>query len=477
MSGPDTIEFDASLAGKTLLLTQGEFLIKDDLTVRGLGADQLTIDASGSDPTPDENNGDGSRVFHMPLDVDGTENSLTVSGLTLTGGDSIFKPSIFFIGQEPGPDSGGAIRAIGSFSIIDSAIIDNHAHRSGGGVYASTQAGTIEISNTIFQGNQVSRAGGLLLVGSPPQAQGGGAFVSADQGQVSIASSTFENNHAVEGGGLYLNSLGANATAEVTHTRIANNTAGAAVSSSFSFSTPNFGGGGTTFMLQENSALQVDSSVIANNTVGPTGDELAGISRTLVGGGIHLQALASNHVQVTNTLISENRSHDHGAGLYAELGQQIELNVSESTFVSNIAELGPGGGAYVEFAESGSEVNLQDATFQKNQAHTGGAISYWAENEIADSQLNLSGVSITDNRAVSSGGGGRLLIRPFRTIRQVPLEVEFTRRADAPIFIGAPSRRIFQAPTKELASLQVRIPIRPSCLTAVVMPKRFLAVQ
>src|SRR3990172_2387719 len=43
--GPDTIEFSLSLAGKTLVLTQGELTISDDLAITGLGADLLTIDA------------------------------------------------------------------------------------------------------------------------------------------------------------------------------------------------------------------------------------------------------------------------------------------------------------------------------------------------------------------------------------------------------------------------------------------------
>ena len=35
-AGADAINFDASLAGKTILLTHGELTIDDDLTVNGL---------------------------------------------------------------------------------------------------------------------------------------------------------------------------------------------------------------------------------------------------------------------------------------------------------------------------------------------------------------------------------------------------------------------------------------------------------
>src|SRR5262245_49322027 len=72
VGGADTIEFAASLTGggpATLTLTHGELPIADDLTINGPGADLLTIDASGNDPTPDStlddndylSDGDGSR--------------------------------------------------------------------------------------------------------------------------------------------------------------------------------------------------------------------------------------------------------------------------------------------------------------------------------------------------------------------------------------------------------------------------------
>ena len=68
VGGADTIDFAASLTSggpATILLTQGELAITDSLTINGPGANLLTIDASGNDPTPDVNNGDGSRVFNI----------------------------------------------------------------------------------------------------------------------------------------------------------------------------------------------------------------------------------------------------------------------------------------------------------------------------------------------------------------------------------------------------------------------------
>ena len=56
VGGADTIEFAPSLTAggpATILLTQGELKITDSLTINGPGANLLTIDASGNDPTPD----------------------------------------------------------------------------------------------------------------------------------------------------------------------------------------------------------------------------------------------------------------------------------------------------------------------------------------------------------------------------------------------------------------------------------------
>ena len=56
VGGADTIQFAAALTSggpATLTLTQGELKITDALSINGPGADLLTIDASGNDPTPD----------------------------------------------------------------------------------------------------------------------------------------------------------------------------------------------------------------------------------------------------------------------------------------------------------------------------------------------------------------------------------------------------------------------------------------
>ncbi len=107
LGGSDTIAFAPVLAGGTILLTQGELVIADSVIITGLGAGMLRVDASGNDPTPSTNNGDGSRVFN----ISGATN-VAMSGLTITGGDSA--------------SSGGGISAGAcNLTVTDSTITGN----------------------------------------------------------------------------------------------------------------------------------------------------------------------------------------------------------------------------------------------------------------------------------------------------------------------------------------------------------------
>ena len=138
VGGADTIEFAAALTSggpATLTLTQGELPITDALAINGPGADLLTIDASGNDPTPDStlddgddlNDGDGSRVFNINDGNVNTRKTVSISGLTLTGGDV--------------NGHGGAIRSSENLAVTGITISGNSASSGGfdlggGGIYS-----------------------------------------------------------------------------------------------------------------------------------------------------------------------------------------------------------------------------------------------------------------------------------------------------------------------------------------------------
>jgi CSLREA domain-containing protein len=116
--GADTIEFAPSLTASgpaKILLTQGELKITDSLTINGPPANLLTIDASGSDPTPTVKNGDGSRVFNIDDGKSGSLIDVAISGLTLTGGDT----------GSGVAGSGGAIRILENLAITNCSISGN----------------------------------------------------------------------------------------------------------------------------------------------------------------------------------------------------------------------------------------------------------------------------------------------------------------------------------------------------------------
>jgi len=188
----DTIVFSTELAdglnGATITLTNGELLITRSVTIdASMLSDGITIDASGNDskaiPVPGD--GDGSRVLNIEFSSN-LDTSVTLAGLTITGGDVPFGPF-------PSDSSGGGIRVAGdldqnrsfSLSIRDSNISGNYASESGGGIAISASvpffmAGTvvqIDISGSTIENNT---AAGTSAPGLGSHAGGGGIFVDID---------------------------------------------------------------------------------------------------------------------------------------------------------------------------------------------------------------------------------------------------------------------------------------------------------
>jgi CSLREA domain-containing protein len=220
----DAITFHASLAGGTILLTQGELAVTDAAMIAGPGAPLLTIDATGNDPTPEMNNGDGSRVFNIDDGSPLTTAVVEISGLTLTGGDV------------PGAGGGGGISSKENLTVTRSMITGNAAVGSfnyGGGVQmnggALTVAETTIAGNTARSGGGVANFGGSLVVtgstisGNTATDRGGGVFGSGSAfTTITVRHSTITNNQAVQGGGVFVNF---NGPATLDHAIVADNTA------------------------------------------------------------------------------------------------------------------------------------------------------------------------------------------------------------------------------------------------------------
>ena len=167
-SGTATITFDASLAGQTIRLTNGEIASSTALSIdaQDLGI-TITGDANGDDATLTGSDitdlsstslaslADNSRIF----DFTATSGTVSLNGLTLTGGHTPANAA-----------SGGAVYSASNLVITNSTIAGNSTGGSasyGGGVYA---AGSVTLTNVSVVGNQTtgggSYGGGIRADGS-----------------------------------------------------------------------------------------------------------------------------------------------------------------------------------------------------------------------------------------------------------------------------------------------------------------------
>jgi hypothetical protein len=195
--GPDAIGFDAGLAGGTINIASQLPTITEAVTITGLGANLLTINAgNGTDHLPATL--DGFRIFNID-NGNATLIDVVISGLTLTGGDTV--------GQ------GGGILNRENFTLTASTVSGN-ASNSGGGI--ANFLGTATITDSTVSGNKVSHGGGgianfggaLVLTGSTVSgndvlvdatAEGGGILIN--YGTATITGSTITGNKAAGFGG------------------------------------------------------------------------------------------------------------------------------------------------------------------------------------------------------------------------------------------------------------------------------------
>ena len=157
--GPDTITFDTSLAGKTIVIENGEFEITQALTIDASDlAAKVKIDAQQQ-----------SRIFNITTRI----GDYTLAGLRLTGGRTT-ADNPFIIGVGFATDhNGGAVRsnAGGDLTLSKMVITGNSTagHAAAGGavfsqlaIFCSTRVSSI----TTAQREILQKVGGSVLVTS-----------------------------------------------------------------------------------------------------------------------------------------------------------------------------------------------------------------------------------------------------------------------------------------------------------------------
>lgn len=174
----------------TITLSSALPTIGNGVAITGPGARSLTI------------NGAGHSIF-----VVSSGNSVSISGLTISGGSGFTSGSI---------NGGGALFNQGTTTLQNSAVTSNSA-TSGGAIY---NAGTLTISDSTFSGNTAQDGGaitngggetltltGSTFVNNSTTTNGGGAI--ENNGTLTATNNTFVGNTGQSGGGAIANINGA----------------------------------------------------------------------------------------------------------------------------------------------------------------------------------------------------------------------------------------------------------------------------
>ena len=357
-SGADTITFDVSVfvnvfGGATMINLTSELpTITDDVTIVGTTAELLTINA-GNGADGEFGTEDGFRIFSIDDGDNSNQINVTLSDLTLTGGDLPF-------GTGTGDDvAGGAIFNRENFQLINSTLSGNSAG-SGGGIYNSSD-GTLAVTDSTLLGNSVAFGfgGGIANAGEATvtdsillnNSANAGAGISNRGGVATITNSTLSGNSGLlSGGGIYNASSGElTVTGSTLSSNSASsgggvaNTGGSTVtitSSTLSGNSVDDGGGGienffgtltvTGSTLSANSADD-GGGILSTGTATITNSTLSGNLANLSGGAIFNTGTAT----ITSGTLSGNSAVFEGGGIYNGVGFGTGTITLSSSIVAN----------------------------------------------------------------------------------------------------------------------------------------------
>lgn len=201
----NTVVFASSLSGQTIAVTGAQMSLFQNLTIIGLGANQLTVACQ---------NGQG--MFNIAGD------NYSFSDMTITGCN----------GEGMNENSGGAFKIMPSAAVVSINRMNftgNSAETQGGVLYF--QGTTLTISNSTFSGNSSFQCGAISL----------GA------GTTTITNSTFSGNTVSGSAG----AICTGGTVNIRNTTIVGN---------------NSDNSGGAFLVNSADVLNISNSVVAGNT-------------------------------------------------------------------------------------------------------------------------------------------------------------------------------------------------------------------
>lgn len=204
-SGSSFVLFDASLAGSTITLAQGQIPITRPMAIVGLGADKLTVSGNLA-----------SSIFSMK--TNNAAQPVTVSGLTLTNSVlAIYARNSSLIVQDSvlsgnlNSNGGGAsvLAAYSSnntfYAYLDHDIIaSNNATAAGKALYLYTAKGrftSCTISNNIGTAVRLDLGASLSVSHSMISSNTGPGFIGLNSTHLTISDSSIIGNSSASGGG------------------------------------------------------------------------------------------------------------------------------------------------------------------------------------------------------------------------------------------------------------------------------------
>ena len=310
---------------------KGDLDVTETVTIRGAGSGQTTIDAAGID-----------RV----LDVPDQGASLTLAGLTLTGGSLA--------------GAAGALRTRGPALALDDVVV---AGSKGASAISLVHNGATSLALSRSTVRDSVLSGGNSTPAAVAVESDGGATVA-------VADSVFSGNSSDNGGGaLRIAPVSGGVTATVARSRFETNTAGSAGSGHGAAIAVEPGGGAAA------SLTVADTSFIAN---------VAGVAGDGRGGAIDMTGGTGSALAISGSTFAGNRAGPGGGTQGARGGAlavrgATALAVTNATFSDNAAAAPSGdddGGGALWFA-GGAGAMLTNVTIAGNvvgaQGH-GGAI-------------------------------------------------------------------------------------------------------
>jgi parallel beta-helix repeat protein/predicted outer membrane repeat protein len=317
----NNIVFAGAASSGTIVLGSALPVISDNLTISGPGATQLTVQRSSVSGTP--------KFSVLAIQ---TGFTVTISGLTLSGGNTTFGGGISnggtltvqnsTISGNSAATGGGIFNHFGTLTVQNSTISGNSA-ATGGGIYDYGEAGSLDHGKVTVQSSTVS--------GNSASVVGGGFYITSF-GKVTVQDSTISTNLAVKGGGL----LESNSTLTVQHSTLSGNSA-----------TSNGGGicvlGASTLTVQSstlsgNSSASGGGIFVLNSTLTVQDGTFSGNSATGNGGGISVSGTSTLMVQ--SSTLSANTAATTGGGIFVQGGGTH--TVSNTLIAGNTAPAGAG---------------------------------------------------------------------------------------------------------------------------------------